>query len=78
MSESLHPGFKLAKRIESVGQSISGFALNANIYPSHLLDICSGKRNINVNIARKLEKNGLETAKYWLSLQVDYELSNNK
>jgi addiction module HigA family antidote len=78
MNENLHPGLKLAKIIKEKNVTISGFAVSANIYPGILIDICKGKRDINVETAKKLETNGIGTAKMWLSMQVDYELSNKE
>ncbi|MCY7352411.1 MAG: HigA family addiction module antidote protein [Cytophagaceae bacterium] len=69
-----HPGEVLEMELEGRGIKKSAFAVQNGIYPSHLSDLLSGKRNMNAAIALKLEKAlGIE-AGFWLRMQNSYDL----
>ena len=48
------------------------------MYPSHFSDLLKGKRNISASIAVRLEKELNIPAEFWLGLQMDYDLHNER
>lgn len=70
----LHPGEVLATELEARKMTKGAFAIKAGLYPSQLTDILKGRRNITAYIALKLEMELQTPAKFWLGLQMDYDL----
>lgn len=70
----LHPGEVLADELASREVTKSSFALNLGMYPSHISEIINGKRNITARIAIKLEEHLGVDARFWMGLQMDYDL----
>ena len=71
----LHPGEVLEMEIVSRGLTKSRFAMDIKMYPSHMNDILKGKRNITEDIALRIEKILGISAEFWMSLQVEYNIS---
>ena len=69
-----HPGTVLEEELEARGLKKSAFALQNQIYPSHLMEILKGRRGINAAIALKLEKALDIEAGFWLRMQINYDL----
>ena len=74
----LHPGEVLADELEARNEVKSAFALRLGLYPSHFNNLLKGKRDISAVIAVKLEKELDIPAEFWLTLQMDYDLSNER
>jgi HTH-type transcriptional regulator/antitoxin HigA len=75
---SLHPGEVLADELLAREEVKSAFAMRIGIYPSHFSDLLKGKRNISASIAVRLEKELNIPAEFWLGLQMDYDLHNER
>lgn len=72
---AIHPGETLKDEIEARGLKKTDFAGALGILPNHLSELFKGKRNINAQLAIKLENVlGIE-AEFWLRLQMRYELT---
>ena len=73
-STTTHPGEVLRELL--VEREISQRELSSiiQIAHSHLHNILSGDRTISPEIAVRLEAAGLETAIYWLQLQINHQL----
>ena len=77
-STTTHPGEVLRELL--VEREISQRELSSiiQIAHSHLHNILSGDRTISPEIAVRLEAAGLETAIYWLQLQINHQLESIK
>jgi addiction module HigA family antidote len=76
--KGLHPGFVLEKKLKEHHLSKGRFALAVNEYPQTLTAITKGKRNMNTALALKIEKAlGLEEG-YFMTLQVFYDIKQEK
>ncbi len=72
--EAFHPGEFLLEEIETRKLVKKEVASLLGIFPHHLSEIFSGKRNISAKLAVRLEKAFGISAEYWLSLQTAYDL----
>jgi addiction module HigA family antidote len=70
----LHPGEVLAAELNERNEVKSSFAMRIGLYPSHFSNILNGKRDISASIAVKLERELNIPAEFWLGLQMDYDL----
>ncbi|MBQ9254474.1 MAG: HigA family addiction module antidote protein [Bacteroidales bacterium] len=67
-----HPGRILKRELEERGITQKDFAKQIGVYASNLNDVIKGKRNINKELAQKLENAlGIE-ATFWIGLQNRY------
>jgi len=74
-----HPGYFLRETVvNELDIPITALAKNLNISRVSLSKILNGKSGISAEFALKLEAAGFSTAKFWLSLQNNYELFKAK
>jgi addiction module HigA family antidote len=72
---AIHPGEILADELEFLEMTASKLARSLDIPANRVTDILRGRRAITPDTALRLETFGLGTARHWLALQVDYDLS---
>jgi len=70
----LHPGEVLAEELEARKISQKGFAQLLGMRAPHFNELLKGKRHISAILALKLEKHLKIDARFWMRLQVDYDL----
>lgn len=70
--KALHPGEVLREELKSRGISQKKFAEIADIQPSHLNEFIKGKRNLNEDLAIKLEKHLSIPFEVWMNLHNGY------
>lgn len=69
---AIHPGEFIKEEIEDLNISQKELAERTNISKTVINEIINGKRNINADIAIKLEEVLYSNARYWLNLQAIY------
>lgn len=74
----LHPGEVLADELAARGEVKSAFAMRMGMYPSHFSNLLKGKRDISAAIAVKLEEELNIPAEFWLGLQMDHDLQQER
>lgn len=74
----LHPGEVLAEELAARKITKSAFAIKIGMYPSQLSDIIKAKRNVTAYVALKLESELNVPAEFWLGLQMDFELHQER
>ena len=72
--EAFHPGIFLLEEVEERELLKKELAKELDILPNNLSQIFTGKRNISVNLALKLEKVLNISAEYWIGLQTAWDL----
>lgn len=71
----IHPGeILLEDYLRPLNISQNELSLKMRIPPQRISDIVNGKRSISPDTAIRLAKVIGTTAKFWLSLQMDYDL----
>lgn len=71
-----HPGDTLVDQvIAPSGLSIGEFAANLDVPAASLELVASGRSGITEELAQKLEASGFSTARLWLAMQAEYDLS---
>ena len=72
-TKAVHPGVLLLGELKTRKITQKEFATLINLQPSHLNEIIKGKRNINEEIAKKIEKVLGIPYGMWLHFQKEYE-----
>ncbi len=76
--KGIHPGFVLEKKLKERNISKGRFALSINEFPQTIGAITKGKRNMNTQLAMRIEQAlGLDEG-YFMTLQVFYEIKEEK
>lgn len=76
--KGIHPGFVLENELQKRNLSKGRFALSIDEFPQTLGAITKGKRNMNTNLALRIEKAlGIEEG-YFMILQVYYDIKQEK
>jgi len=76
--KGIHPGFILERELQHRHLRKGQFALSLHEYPQTLVSITKGKRKMNTSLAMKIEKAlGLEEG-YLMTLQVFYDIEEEK
>ena len=71
----VHPGEVLLEEfLKPMGLSQSRLALSIGVHPRRVNEIVLGKRGITADTALRLAKFFGTSAKFWLGLQMDYDL----
>jgi HTH-type transcriptional regulator/antitoxin HigA len=70
-----HPGVILNELLEQKGISQRELATRLDVAHSQLNNILNGNRAININFALSLQAAGYKDASFWLTKQMEYELS---
>lgn len=71
----IHPGEILREEIETRGIKKKYFARELDIAPSNLSELFAGKRNINAEMALKIEQAIGISAEFWLRVQNRHDLT---
>ena len=71
---SLHPGEILQMELEARNIKKIDFAFSLGMKPSHFSELLHGKRHVSAYVGIKLEKMLGIPAKYWMRVQVYYDL----
>lgn len=76
----IHPGVFLKEEMQAIKITQKELSQRTGISKTVINEIIKGKRNINADIAVKLEKVMYSGASYWLNLQALYDeaLARNK
>lgn len=74
----LHPGEVLAEELADRNEVKSAFAIRIGLYPSHFSNLLKGKKDMSAHIAIKLEQELNIPAEFWLGLQMDYDLRQER
>lgn len=74
VSQAFHPGIFLLEEIEERKLLKKDLAKELGLLPNNLSQIFTGKRNISITLALKLEKILEISAEYWIGLQTAYDL----
>lgn len=71
-----HPGIILKEEVlEPLGLSVTEAADRLGMTRPSLSRVLNGKAGISVELAIRLERAGVSTARFWMNLQTNYELS---
>jgi len=71
----VHPGRVLRREIEARGLSANALALALRTPSGRITDILNGKRGISPETAMRLGRYFGNSARFWLNLQMAYELA---
>lgn len=72
-ARAIHPGEILREELQERGIKQKNFAQEIGVQASHLNDFIKGRRNLNEDLAMKLEKHLGIPFKTWMNLQNGYE-----
>ena len=72
---AVHPGEVLQELLIEYELSQSGLAKHLRIAPSHINEICKGRRGISTEMAVMFAKTFGISASTWINLQKSWELS---
>lgn len=76
--KGVHPGIVLERELKKRGMNKGAFALSIREYPQTLSAIITGKRDMNTNLALRIEEAlGLEEG-FLMMLQVFYDITQEK
>lgn len=75
---AIHPGEILREELRERGIKQKDFAQQIGFQATHLNEFIKGKRNLNENLAMKLEKNLDIPYKTWMNLHNGYILCKGK
>ena len=76
--KGIHPGFALDNELKKRKLSKGRFAISINEFPQTLSAITKGKRNMNTQLAMRIEEAlGIEEG-FFMTLQVYYEIKEEK
>lgn len=70
----IHPGEILAEELEELGLSARAFANAIDVPPNRVSAILNGARAVTADTALRLAAYFGTTAKFWLNLQLAYDL----
>ena len=76
--KGIHPGIVLERKLKEIKLSKGRFALLIKEYPQTLGAITKGKRSMNTPLALKIEKELDLTEGFLMTLQVFYEIKQEK
>ncbi len=71
----IHPGEILAEEMEELDISANAFARALDVPTNRITEILKGKRAITADTALRLSCYFGTSAKFWLNLQVSYDLA---
>jgi antitoxin HigA-1 len=75
MLETVHPGRILKRELTARGLSANRLALSLRLPSGRITDILNGKRGISPDTALRLARFFGNSARFWLNLQMAFELS---
>ena len=71
----VHPGRVLKREMEARGLSANALALALRTPSGRITDVLNGKRGISPETAMRLGRYFGNSARFWLNLQMGYELA---
>jgi len=71
----IHPGEILAEDLAELGLSANAFARALDVPPNRVTQILRGERAITADTALRLARYFGTSAKFWLNLQLSYDLA---
>ena len=76
MKAPLHPGIMLKNDVlEPLGHGVTGAARKLQMSRVALSRVVNGRAAISPELAIRLEEAGVSTARFWMNLQVNYDLA---
>ncbi len=76
MKHPAHPGTVLKEAVfEPLGLSVSEAAKRLNMSRPALSRVLNGRAGLSPELALRLEAAGVSQAKFWLNMQINYELA---
>ena len=75
MKNPVHPGILIKDNIETLGLSVTEFALKLGVSRQIISRIINQKAGISVEMALKLAKAFNTTPEFWLNMQQKYDLA---
>lgn len=79
MKNPAHPGKVLKETVlEPLAMSVSEAAIRLNMSRPALSRVLNGHAGISPELALRLEAAGVSQAKFWLNMQVNYDLTQAK
>ena len=75
MKNPPHPGLLLAESLRALELGIAEAARRLGMSRVSLSRVANGRAAISSDLALRLESAGLSTARFWMALQVSYDLS---
>lgn len=74
----IHPGEYVVEMLDTYGMRQKELAIRLGITAKHLNHIINGKESVTPETAHALEKVFPNPASYWLSLQMSYDIGEEK
>jgi addiction module HigA family antidote len=68
-----HPGAVLETVLDETPITISEAARKLNLSRGFLSAVVNGRKPVRADLAVRLQRAGLSTARFWLSMQADYD-----
>ena len=78
LAKPCHPGEVLREWIDGYGETVTGSAERLGVSRAKLNRILAGKGGLRANTALALEGLGWSSAKFWLRLQNEYDLAQER
>ena len=69
----IHPGETIAEVLDEKNMSPKDLAIRCECSEKHISNVISGKKNISINFAKKLEYALGMDAIFWINLQANYD-----
>jgi len=69
-----HPGFMIQEMLPELNIKIAEMARRLHFSREMLSRVINGRAPISPDLAVRLERSGLSTARFWLGLQMNYDL----
>jgi antitoxin HigA-1 len=71
----IHPGEILGDEMTEISVSANALARDLDVPPNRITEILNGKRSITADTALRLSCYFKTSAKFWLNLQMSYDLA---
>lgn len=78
LANPCHPGEVLREWIDGHGESVTGTAHRLGVSRATLNRILAGKASLRASTALALESLGWSSAQFWLRLQNEYDLAQER
>ncbi len=71
----IHPGEALLEALASIGVSVAALSRAIDVPQSRMAEIVRGKRSVTADTALRLAHYFGNSARYWMTLQVNFDLA---
>src|SRR6266481_5509875 len=71
----IHPGWILAEELAEIGVSVAALARAIDVPQSRMAEIVKAQRGVTTDTALRLAAYFRNSARFWLNLQVSYDLA---